>query len=53
MSDPPTYEEIECIREGYCEGCKGVTWIHETGCYEDCEAFAEKLAELRKEAGDE
>jgi len=51
MSDEPTYDEIEIVREGICDGCKGVTWIHETGCYKDCEAFAEDLAELREESG--
>jgi len=42
----PTYGEIEQIRESLCDGCKGAYYLHETGCYERCEAFQEELNEL-------
>ena len=45
----PTYEEIELMKGGYCEGCKGVLFIHETGCYEKCSGFINKLKNIRKE----
>jgi len=42
-------EEIELMKGGYCEGCKGVLFIHETGCYEKCSGFINKLKNIRKE----
>ena len=42
-----TYEEIETIKESVCDGCKGVFYTYETGCYEKCEIFQEELNELR------
>jgi len=44
------YDEIELIKESVCDGCKGLFYLHETGCYETCEAFQEALEELRRES---
>jgi len=44
-----TYGEIELMRESVCDGCKGVLFIHETGCYERCELFQEELETVREE----
>ena len=45
-----TYEKIEFVEEGLCGlcGCKGVFLMHETGCYEKCEAFQKEVAEMKK-----
>lgn len=45
-----TYEEIELTKESICDGCKGVLYLHESGCYERCEAFQEELKEAREES---
>lgn len=45
-----TYEEIELVKESVCDGCKGVFYIHESGCYERCEAFQEELERARRES---
>lgn len=50
--EEPTYDEIELIKEGYCEACKGMFFMHETECYEECEGFADELKEIRGEADD-
>lgn len=41
----PTYDEINRIMEGICDGCKGLSTIWETGCYMRCKAFQEELKE--------
>jgi len=43
-----TYEEIQSVKEGVCDGCKGLSTLHETGCYERCEPFQEELEEMRE-----
>lgn len=45
----PTEEELQLLKDNYCEACKGVSWMEDTDCYEECEGFAEELAELRIE----
>ena len=44
-----TFDEIELVKEGLCEACKGEFWMHETGCYEKCEAFQKEAAQIAKE----
>lgn len=51
--EEPTYDEIELIKEGYCEACKGMFFMHETECYEECEGFADELNETRREMEEE
>jgi len=53
MSDEPTYDEIEIVKQGTCDGCRCVLQIHELECYKDCETFPFDLAELREESGNE
>lgn len=45
----PTCEELQLLKDNYCEACKGMWWMEDTGCYETCEGFADELAELRAE----
>jgi len=45
----PTYTEIEEIKQGPCDGCKLLPYIHETGCYMTCQEFQEELKEMREE----
>jgi hypothetical protein len=47
MTDEVTYDEIELIKQGVCDGCKGLFTLHETGCYMRCEPFQEELKETR------
>lgn len=47
MTDEITYDEIQQVLEGACDGCKGLFSMHETGCYERCETFQEELKEMR------
>lgn len=44
-----TYEELELVKEGICQPCKGVFYFHDFGCYEKCEEFQKELIESRKE----
>ena len=48
MTEEITYDEIELMKEGVCDGCKGLFTLHETGCYERCEPFQEELEEGRR-----
>ena len=48
-----TYDEIEQIKESVCDGCKGLFTLHETGCYERCEAFQGELNETRNQMENE
>lgn len=41
-----TYDEINLVAEGVCEGCKGAFYLHDSGCYERCEAFQAEAAEV-------
>ena len=43
----PTYDEIALIIESVCDGCKGLFYIYETGCYMGCEPFQEELKEVK------
>jgi len=45
----PTYEELEEMRDSYCEGCKGVFYMCETECWKRCEGFQEELKIIREE----
>ena len=51
-NEKPTYEELELMRDGYCEGCKGSPF---SGCWERCEGFQGELKSIREEmeAGNE
>ena len=40
-----TFDEIQALKEGICEGCKGVLWMEDTGCYETCEMVRDELKE--------
>ena len=42
-----TYDEIELVKESACDGCKGMFYLHESGCYESCEAFQAELREIK------
>lgn len=44
--DEPTYEELESMRDGSCDGCKGSPF---SGCWERCEDFQEELLRERNE----
>jgi len=44
-----THEELEDMRNSYCEGCKGFLWIHESGCYEYCDGFQEEFKRQKDE----
>lgn len=42
-------EQLEIIREVYCNGCKGGRWFWESACYEDCKGFWIACANFGKE----
>ena len=52
MKEEITYDEIELIKQGVCDGCKGLFTLHETECYEQCEPFQEELKEVRDQTED-
>jgi len=45
----PTYEELEAMRDGYCDACKGSPF---SSCSERCEGFREELEVMRREQED-
>lgn len=47
--ESPTSEELQEIKESFCEACKGFWWMEEIGCYKACEGFLEELESVRGE----
>jgi len=46
FQDEPIYEELEVMRDSYCEGCKDSPF---SGCWKTCEGFQEELEIIREE----
>lgn len=40
--DDLTHEELEFIKEGICEPCKGDIWFWDSDCRYDCEGFRDE-----------